>query len=124
MGFRVERIGCGVQRSASAFRWSSAFRERERDNVKEREGRRGFGGEGTGFATCDGVHVQHLPREKEAWHLLEFRAQGLGFIRVWGLGFRVQGSWFTVQGSGFRVPGLGCGVQGSGFGVSILGFRV
>ena len=37
-----------------------------------------------------------------------------GDLRVWGLGFRVQGAEFRAWEWGFRV---GCGVWGLGFGV-------
>ena len=82
LGLSVQGVGFSVQRQRLGGAQRPDFRERQRDNVKERERRRKFGGEGTGFATWDGVHVQHLPREEEAWHLLEFRAQGLRLIRV------------------------------------------
>ena len=46
-------------------------------------------------------------------------------MRIWGLGFRVDGLGFRglgFKGYGFRVQGLG--VEGLGFGVWGLGFRV
>ena len=38
---------------------------------------------------------------------LRFRVEGLGRVRVYGLGFGVQGLGFRVQGLGLRVWDLG-----------------
>ena len=54
---------------------------------------------------------------------LGFGVQGLG-VRVWGSGFGVRGLGFRGWGSGFEVQGLRFRVWGSGFGVQGFGFRV
>ena len=80
----------------------------------------GFVVYGSGIRVCSGQGSS-----TRSW------GEGLGWCRVLGVGFRVQGfgcrvqgSGFRVWGVGFRVQGLGCRVPGSGYSVWGVGFRV